>query len=235
MISSKARQYPSWYTPARRAFFSQLVGRGVFAFDCVCLIKAILWGWTGDKAKTNGGAQYASNGVPDIDANVFIQRCKNVSRRFGDARPGDALWLPGHIGIYIGDGKAVECTPAWDNGVQITAVGNIGKIAGLNTRYWEKVGTNPFIEYEEEDDMAKIMDELKRRTGMTEDQIIDTLGVVLKHANTKEDAWEKDAAAKMKADGLMSQAREGNEPVEFGELGAVLGNFEAKMDKKYKK
>lgn len=30
----------------------------VFGFDCVCLIKGILWGWNGDASKTYGGASY---------------------------------------------------------------------------------------------------------------------------------------------------------------------------------
>ena len=37
-----------------------------WAFDCVCFIKAILWGWRGDKTKSYGGATYLSNDVPDI-------------------------------------------------------------------------------------------------------------------------------------------------------------------------
>ena len=39
-----------------------------FGFDCVNLIKAVLWGWTGDKTKSYGGAKYATNGVPDEGA-----------------------------------------------------------------------------------------------------------------------------------------------------------------------
>ena len=39
-----------------------------FGFDCVCLIKGVLWGWRGDKNAIYGGATYASNGVPDIGA-----------------------------------------------------------------------------------------------------------------------------------------------------------------------
>ena len=34
----------------------------VYGFDCVCLIKGILWGWSGNASKTYGGANYASNG-----------------------------------------------------------------------------------------------------------------------------------------------------------------------------
>ena len=56
--------------------------------------------------------------------------------------------MKGHIGIYIGNGLAVECTPAWKNKVQITAVGNIGKKTGYNTRTWTNHGKLNFIKYE---------------------------------------------------------------------------------------
>ena len=49
-----------------------------FGFDCVNLIKAVLWGWTGDKTKSYGGAKYATNGVPDEGADTMIKRCKNA-------------------------------------------------------------------------------------------------------------------------------------------------------------
>lgn len=60
---------------------------------------------------------------------------------------GEAVWMSGHIGIYIGDGLAVECTPKWENKVQITAVGNIGSKAGYNTRTWTKHGKLPYVDY----------------------------------------------------------------------------------------
>ena len=58
--------------------------------------------------------------------------------------------MPGHIGVYIGDGLAVEATPAWKDGVQITAVYNIGKKSGYNGRSWTKHGKLPYIAYEAE-------------------------------------------------------------------------------------
>jgi hypothetical protein len=121
-----------------------------FGFDCVCLIKGILWGWNGDVNKSYGGATYASNGVPDIDADAMIARCSDLSTDFSDIEVGEAVWLKGHIGVYIGDGLAVECTPSWDNKVQITAVQNIGKKSGYNARKWTKHGKLPYIEYVKE-------------------------------------------------------------------------------------
>ena len=61
---------------------------------------------------------------------------------------GEAVWCSGHIGVYIGDGLAVECTPSWENKVQITAVANIGAKSGYNARKWTKHGKLPYITYE---------------------------------------------------------------------------------------
>ena len=42
-----------------------------FGFDCVCLIKGILWGWNGNTNAVYGGATYASNGVSDMMSHIF--------------------------------------------------------------------------------------------------------------------------------------------------------------------
>lgn len=116
-----------------------------FGFDCVCLIKGVLWGWTGDKSKIYGGAKYATKGVSDVDANTMINLCSEVSTDFSKIEIGEAVWTNGHIGVYIGNGLAVECTPAWKNRVQITAC-NCSK-SGYNTRKWKKHGKLPYIDY----------------------------------------------------------------------------------------
>lgn len=116
-----------------------------FGFDCACLVKGILWGWCADKNKVYGGATYKSNGVPDINANSMITVCSDISTDFSKLVPGEAVWVKGHIGVYIGDGLAVECTPRWANKVQITAC-NCSK-SGYNRRNWKKHGKLPYIEY----------------------------------------------------------------------------------------
>ena len=120
-----------------------------FGFDCVCLIKGILWGWNGDLSHTNGGAKYATHGVPDISADAMINVCTEISTDFSEIDVGEAVWLQGHIGIYIGNGLAVECTPKWDNCVQITACNR--SISGYHRRDWTKHGKLPYIEYPDED------------------------------------------------------------------------------------
>lgn len=120
----------------------------VYGFDCVCLIKGVLWGWSGNAAKPYGGAAYASNGVPDLGADTMITKCSGVSADFSGIVPGETVWLPGHIGVYIGGGKVIECSPAFKNCVQVTACLNIGAISGMNGRKWTKHGKLPYITYD---------------------------------------------------------------------------------------
>jgi hypothetical protein len=116
-----------------------------FGFDCVCLIKALLWGWNGNKSKTHGGTVYNSNGVPDINADGMINVCREISTDFSQIEIGEAVWMKGHIGVYVGDGLAVECTPIWKNGVQITACNRTK--SGYNRRNWTKHGKLPYVSY----------------------------------------------------------------------------------------
>lgn len=118
-----------------------------FFFDCIGLIKGILWGFTGDPNKQYGGAVYSSNGVPDTNESGMIAKCSNVSNNFNDILPGEMLYMKGHAGIYIGNGLAIESSPAWQNKVQITAVLNIGIKARYNGRKWEKHGRLPWVKY----------------------------------------------------------------------------------------
>lgn len=133
---------------ASRTKMIKAASTDTFGFDCVCLIKSILWGWNGDHSKTYGGAKYKSNGVPELNADGMIKVCENVTTDFSNVEVGEALWCKGHIGVYIGGGLAVECTPAWKNKVQITAVKNIGTKAGYNARTWTKHGKLPYVEYD---------------------------------------------------------------------------------------
>lgn len=131
IIAQKAKQLPSWYTTARITALKKLVG-SYYGFDCVNLIKAILWGW----AKGIMGI-YNSNTVPDTNANGFIELCENVSTNMKDIKPMELIWFDGHVGLYLGEGKCVECSPS------------LNKVAITNLSYqkkWCKHGELPWIE-----------------------------------------------------------------------------------------
>lgn len=154
MTAANKKRYTKNHDYNRAAARTKMINAATedtFGFDCVNLIKGILWGWDGDLAANYGGARYNTGGVPDVSADGMIRLCKSVSDNFREIVPGAAVWMPGHIGLYIGDGLAVECSPKWANGVQITAVGNLGKKSGHNTRTWKKWGVLPYVSYEEEE------------------------------------------------------------------------------------
>ena len=123
--------------------------RDTFGFDCVCFVKGLLWGWTGNADHQYGGAEYQSQGVPDKNADSVMKLCMDASTDFSKLQVGEYLWIPGHCGIYIGDGLAVECTHRWADGVQVTVVHNLLADDGTPGRHWEKHGKLPWVTYEE--------------------------------------------------------------------------------------
>lgn len=165
MTPSNKKRYINEYhqnnTISRRKMIES-ADENTFGFDCVCLIKGILWGWCGNNKDVYGGAKYQSNGVPDISTEQMLNVCTDVSNNFSSIEIGEYLWMRGHCGIYIGDGLAIECTPAWDNKVQITRVGNIDK-SKSPIRYWERHGKLPYIDYvkPETDENPKPLKEFK--------------------------------------------------------------------------
>ena len=118
-------------------------------FDCVILIKALLWGWNENKNVAHGGAVYLSNGVPDVDADTLITLCENVSSDFNNITAGELLWMDGHVGIALGNGKVIECTAGWEGKVLYSEIGNDGRRSrnGVQIGYWKKHGKLPYIEY----------------------------------------------------------------------------------------
>lgn len=146
-IDSKTKQLTGWYTEKKKAELKRLIGKGYFGFDCVCLIKAVLWGWNGNLNDTYGGAKYNSNGVPDCGSENILNYCSNVSTDFSKIEAGEVVWMPGHVGVYIGNGQVIECSPKWENAVQYTSLGNIPKYKLGNYRVWTKHGKMPWIDY----------------------------------------------------------------------------------------
>lgn len=151
-IDTGCKMYP--YNASRRHLYDA-IGNNGFGFDCVNLVKGILWGWRGDQLHPMGGAEYGSNNVPDWGADAFFQLCKQQSTRFEHIEVGDMLWVKGHFGVYAGEGLAIEVTPNWKNAVQLTAVGNIGNKAGYPTRVWTAFGKTPYLSYDQVPEVEK--------------------------------------------------------------------------------
>jgi hypothetical protein len=149
LINEKKNDYPNWYSSNKISLFESLLNQNYYGFDCIGIIKGILWGWNGNNNSSYGGAIYESNSIPDISADSMIEKSESSSY-FSNIISGECVWLPGHIGIYIGDGRVIECSPSWGNSVQTTCLGNITDIQGLHSRVWKKHGKMPYIDYTQE-------------------------------------------------------------------------------------
>lgn len=125
--------------------------KNTFAFDCVCLPKGILWGWNGDPNRIYGGADYNSKGVPDINSDVMTsaKHLVSMSTDFSKIEVGAFVGMEGHMGIYIGNGDVIECTPKWNGGVQKRK---------LTDRKWLRHGRSIYIDYSDTqtDDIANL-------------------------------------------------------------------------------
>lgn len=140
-INAKAKQYPKWYSKSRVDFLLSLPD-DTRMFDCCGLIKGVAWGFP--------DTIYTSNGCPDVNDQGLWNISNDKSQSFSSIQVGELLWMPGHVGLYLGDGKGIECTMSWENKVQITAVANMGPIAGLHSRTWKGHAKLPFITYNSE-------------------------------------------------------------------------------------
>lgn len=147
----KIRAYKNSYNTAPdRKEKIEAADENTFGFDCVGLVKTIIWGWCGDTnpAYSYGGASVNYKVCPDVGADSCIENyCYDVSKDFSFMDVGEFVWMSGHCGIYVGDGLVVESTPKWKDGVQITACANIREISGFESRKWTKHGKLPWIDY----------------------------------------------------------------------------------------
>lgn len=121
-------------------FFNKRDG-SKYLCDCSGLIKACFWGYP-----SNGAYQ---KNLKDINADTMIKQCIHVSSDFSNIKPGELVWMKGHIGVYLRDGVVIECTPKWNNGVQLTYLNNgiNQNIYGLHERKWNKHGKFKYIDY----------------------------------------------------------------------------------------
>lgn len=121
-----------------------------FLFDCSGFAyKALPWGWRADRNRVYGGATYKRKGFEALETNNILAICSDVSDDFSKILPGEVLYMSGHVGIYVGDGIAIECTSNWSNGILCSEVSNCKIDTGFEfKRTWLKHGKLPFIKYE---------------------------------------------------------------------------------------
>ncbi len=157
---------PSNYTASD---FPKQYGQRVH--DCIGLVKGYIW-----SDGPEGIPLYASNGCPDINETEMYSRCK-MKGAMGTMPdiPGILVFFPGHVGVYIGNGKVIEAR-GHAYGVVTT---------NLESRGWKNWGKCPYIEYVEEDE------------DMTGEQIYEKLNEYLRELPLPDWAKDEFESAKM--------------------------------------
>lgn len=128
LLDERAKAYPGPQEAGgpMRTLGEKWLGRRVC--DCSGLMKAYLW-----MDDVNTAPQY--NGSQDVD--LFTSATEKNSISSLPEIPGICLHMPGHVGVYIGNGEVIEAPG--------TAIGVVkSKVAGRGWAEWFKC---PFIEY----------------------------------------------------------------------------------------
>lgn len=133
LYDMKRRQYPRMYAASD---FPKQYGEKVH--DCVGLIKGYMWTASADDTHP----VYCSNGMPDVSADMLFDRCRRKSTVMATMPDveGVAVFMRGHVGVYIGNGKVVEAR-GHAYGVVETA---------LKARRWQRWAYLPFLQYLED-------------------------------------------------------------------------------------
>lgn len=132
VLKSKTNQYPSYYTDARMPKYKDAITKKKVCADCIGLIKGFFWtnGGEGVLDYINGTGdftcKYKSNGCPDQSASGMLswsksKGCKNGKIASLPDVPGVLVYTPNHVGVYVGDGYAVEAR-GFDYGIVKTKI-----------------------------------------------------------------------------------------------------------------
>lgn len=99
LLAAKRRQYPRYYTA--KDFPSQY---GKRVHDCFGLIEGYMW-----SDGPEGKPSYQSCGFADWGADGYFAHAtrKGTIDTMPDI-PGIAVFMAGHVGVYVGDGKVIE-------------------------------------------------------------------------------------------------------------------------------
>lgn len=136
LLAEKRKSYPDRYDQSRYSVkFTDQISAGLKCCDCSGLIKWILW----SDSIENDTPHYNAITGTDLSANDMINKgCSEVvSIDKLPEIPGLILWKNGHVGLYIGGGKAVE-SRGHDWGIVISDVASRG---------WQKYGKLKWFDY----------------------------------------------------------------------------------------
>ena len=108
LIEHFAAKYPDWYTPEKKAVRLTLADKGLRGWDCFGLIKSYIWN---DYHQDNTDWYIESFDKSTRELLEWAEEKGEIGTM--PEIPGLCVWKPGHVGVYIGDGKTIEITCGW--------------------------------------------------------------------------------------------------------------------------
>lgn len=100
LYENRRKAYPSYYNA--NDFESQL---GQKVHDCIGLVKGYFWTESADSTKYS-----YKKGFPDVSADAQWSRSKKKDNKMATLPeiPGVLVFMPGHVGVYVGGGWVIE-------------------------------------------------------------------------------------------------------------------------------
>lgn len=150
LLKRKAEQYPRQYGESRMKRYKADIAAGKKCSDCIGIVKGYYW------TRDDGVMQYGLDGRPDkgADGMFAAAKVKGVIATLPEI-PGLLLFSPGHAGVYVGRGWAVEAR-GFDHGIVKT------KVAERGWTHWYEC---PFIDYVNGDHLLEVNGLVDSNTG----------------------------------------------------------------------
>lgn len=159
-IDGKKKQYPSHYDDTKVKYLKSLVGKNYYAYDCAGLIKSYFMSDFGNKKVSY---------IAGYDKDAYGITVGTASEK-GDIstlpeEEGVLLYMKGHCGVYIGDGKVIECT----SNQKISGI-KYGKvcISNLSARPWKTWTKSKWLSYVKNEPEIVKEDEIKEEPKIEE-------------------------------------------------------------------
>ncbi len=132
ILRQQMNAYPKNFSFGRCLHLARLSKEQVYGFDCSGLLKSYWFGGI-------GAPRYTFAMDLNTAQMLAIARRRGYIKKMPE-EAGLGVWLPGHVGVYMGEGRVVEATsnPAIGDGVVETRLGDRAWV------FWFQI---PFIHY----------------------------------------------------------------------------------------
>lgn len=169
-------EYAEEHKRSNKGHKLEVYGDETYAFDDSGLITAILTGWNGQRYGHKKQAEGLPNNITKYTREDYINACTDKDLVFDFLEPGELLWGPGIVGIYVGDGMSITSTEIWYDGVQMIGVAGFTDKDILTVK-WTHHGKLPWLDYKcKKKTYVKIAEEvIEGKWGLSRTQIMQRL------------------------------------------------------------